>query len=90
VATGLTLGQLSNPGYVVSSLPACANSKIVVVAIPKPSMPLGDASDYHPISLLSVPFKILERLIYVRVEPIIEPLLPQVQVGFRHGRSTIH
>ena len=35
------------------------------------------------------PFEILERLIYARVEPIINPLLPQEQAGFRHGRSII-
>ena len=40
-------------------------------------------------SLLCVPFKILERLIYAHVETIIDPLLPQELVGFRHGRSAI-
>ena len=35
------------------------------------------------------PFKILERLIYARVDPIIDPLLPREQAGFRHGRSTV-
>ena len=35
------------------------------------------------------PFKIHERLIYARVEPIIDPLLPQEQSGFRHGRSAV-
>jgi len=40
--------------------------------------------------MLCVPFKTLERLIYTRVEPIIDPLLPQEQAGFRHGRSTIN
>jgi len=33
--------------------------------------------------------KILERLIYARVETITDPLLPQEQAGFRHGRSAI-
>jgi len=41
------------------------------------------------ISLLCDPFKILERLIYARVEPIINPLLTQEQVDLRHGRSTV-
>jgi len=44
---------------------------------------------YRPISLLCVPFKILERLIYARVETIIDPLLPHEQAGFRHGRSAV-
>ena len=41
------------------------------------------------ISLLCVPYKILERLIYTRVEPLIDPLLPKEQAGFRHGKSTV-
>ena len=30
----------------------------------------------------------MERLIYARIEPIVDPLLPQEQAGFRRGRST--
>ena len=45
---------------------------------------------YRSISLLSVLFKIPERLSYVRVEPIIDPLLPQEQAGCRHGRLTLY
>jgi len=36
-----------------------------------------------------VSFKILEKLIYARVEPIMVPLLRQEKAGFRHGSSTI-
>jgi len=36
-----------------------------------------------------VPFKILERFISARVDPIIDPLLLREQAGFRHGRSTV-
>jgi len=61
----------------------------LVVAIPMPEKPLGDPKSYRPISLLCVIFKILERLIYARVETITEPLLSQEQAGFRHGRSAI-
>ena len=60
-----------------------------VVAIPKPMKPPGDPKSYRPISLLCIPFKILDRLIYARIEPIIDPLLPQEQAGFRRGRSTV-
>ena len=63
--------------------------RALIVAIPKPEKPLGDPKSYCPISVLCVPFKILERLIYARVDPTIDPLLPREQAGFRHGRSTI-
>jgi len=63
--------------------------RALVVAIPKPEKPLGDPKSYRPISLLCVPFKILGRLIYARVETITDPLLPQEQAGFRHGRSVV-
>ena len=57
----------------------------LVVAIPKPGKPVWDPKSYRPISLLCVPYKILERLIYARVEPLIDPLLPKKQAGFRRG-----
>ena len=60
-----------------------------MVAISKPAKPVGDPNNYRPISLLCVPYKILERLIYARVEPLIDPLLPKEQAGFRRGKSTV-
>ena len=63
--------------------------RALVVAVPKPSKPVEDPRSYRPISLLCVPDKILERLIYARVEPLIDPLLPREQAGFRRGRSTV-
>jgi len=56
--------------------------RALVVAIPKPEKSLGDPKSYRPISLLCVPFKILERLIYTHVETITDPLLPQEEAGF--------
>ena len=49
--------------------------RALVVAIPKPMKPVGDPKSYRPISLLCVPYKILERSIYARAEPLIDPLL---------------
>ena len=63
--------------------------RALVVAIPKPGKPVGDPKSYQPISLLCIPCKILERLIYARVEPLIDPLLPKEQAGFRRGKSTV-
>ena len=63
--------------------------RALVVAIPKPGKPVGDPKSYRPISLLCVPYDILERLIYARVVPLIDPLLPKEQAGFRRGKSTV-
>ena len=63
--------------------------RALVVAIPKSKKPVGDPKSYRLISLLCVPYKILERLIYARIEPIVDPLLPGEQAGFRHGKSTV-
>ena len=63
--------------------------KALVVAIPKPAKPVGDPKSYRPISLLCVSYKILKRLISARVEPLIDPLLPKEQTGFRSGKSIL-
>ena len=39
---------------------------------------------------MCVPFKLLERLLLARLEPVVDPQLPDEQAGFRHGRSTVH
>ena len=59
------------------------------MAIPKPKNSVEDPKSYLPISLLCVPYKIFERLIHHRVEPIVDPLLPREQAGFRRPRSTV-
>ena len=79
--------------FISSCLSRLKISKIwkraLVVAILKPAKPVRDPKSYRPISLLCVPYKILERLIYVRVEPLIDPLLPKEQAGFQRGKSTV-
>ena len=59
--------------------------RVLIVAIPKPEKPLGDPKSYCLISLLCVPFKIFERLIYAHVDPIIDPLLPREPQAFDTG-----
>ena len=51
--------------------------------------PAGNPKICQIISLLCVPYKILEKPIYARVEPLIDPLLPKEQAGFQHGKSTV-
>ena len=58
-----------------------------IIALLKPGKPPGDPASYRPISLLSISYKLLERLIYNRIEPIINATVPIEQAGFRAGRS---
>ncbi len=59
-----------------------------VIALLKPGKPDDDAKSYRPISLLCAIYKLLERLILMRIEPILETQLPHEQAGFRKKRST--
>ena len=56
--------------------------RALVVAIPKSSKAVEEPKSYRPISLLCVSCKILQRLIYNRVEPLVDPLLPKEQAEF--------
>ena len=80
-------------GFLSSCLRQLKISKVwrraLVVAIPKPKKPVEDPKSYRPISLLCIPYKILERLIYARIEPIVDSLFPGEQAGFRYGKSTV-
>ena len=59
--------------------------RALVVVIPKPTKPVGYPKNYHPISLLCVPYKILERLTYARVKALIDALLPKSRLGSDAG-----
>ena len=48
-----------------------------------------DVSNYRPISLLSTVSKLLEKLIFEKLTPIVYPTLASVQHSFRPKRSTI-
>ena len=58
-----------------------------VIALPKPEKDPNLPASYRPISLLSVCYKLLERLILNRISPIVEEVLAVEQAGFRPGRS---
>ena len=58
------------------------------MAVEKPGKDTSLAANYCPISLLSVCYKILERLALQRISPTVKGLLSPDQAGFRKGRST--
>ena len=58
------------------------------VAIPKHGKYPKMASSYRPISLLSMCYKLLERIILHRISPAVDEILNIEQAGFRPERST--
>uniref|UniRef100_A0A1B0D7V9 Uncharacterized protein n=1 Tax=Phlebotomus papatasi TaxID=29031 RepID=A0A1B0D7V9_PHLPP len=58
-----------------------------VIAILKPGKDGTDAAHYRPISLLSVVYKLLERMILHRIQPHIDRATPVSQAGFRKHRG---
>ena len=62
--------------------------KAKVIGILKPNKPAEQPKSYRPISLLCIPFKLVERLILNRIKHTEKAYLPHEQAGFREGRST--
>lgn len=60
-----------------------------IIAIPKPGKDHSKAENYRPITLLSVLYKTLERIIYNRIKFIIDDNIPVEQAGFRTSRSCV-
>jgi hypothetical protein len=58
-----------------------------VIAISNPGKDGSDPAHYRPILLLKVMYKLLERLILQRNQPLIEAATPVHQTGFRKHRS---
>ena len=58
-----------------------------VVALLKPGKEPTNRKSYRPISLLSILYKLYERMILARMFPIVESQLTPDQAGFRPGRS---
>jgi hypothetical protein len=58
-----------------------------VITILKHGKDGSDHSHFRPISLLSIVFKILERMILQRIQPLIDAVVPVSQAGFRKNRS---
>lgn len=78
------LQEFFNNILVTGLLPsALKQSKIVAVL--KPGKERADS--YRSIALLSIIYKLLERLIYNRIFPILNEMIPVKQAGFRPGRN---
>ena len=60
-----------------------------IIAVLKPNKLADLPKSYRSISLLSVTYKLLERLIYNRILPIVESFLPEEQAGFIPNRGTL-
>ena len=79
--------------YMATCLEKCKKTQIwrkaTVIALPKPNKPKDDPKSYRAISLLCIPFQLLERMIHGRINPIIDPQLPHEQADVRKGRSTV-
>ena len=58
-----------------------------VIAVLKPGKCPKQVDSYRPITLLSVTYKLLERLVYNRISPILNANIPPEQAGFRPERS---
>ena len=61
----------------------------MIVAVLKRNKSANEPKSYRPISLLCIPFKLFEKLIYNRIHHIIKKILPHEQAGFRHGKGTV-
>ena len=61
--------------------------KAKIITVLKPGKDGSDVSHYRPISLLSIMYKLLERLLLNRLQPFIDPHIPKEQAAFRSNRS---
>ncbi|KAL4092463.1 hypothetical protein QTP88_026964 [Uroleucon formosanum] len=61
--------------------------KSKVIAILKPNKAGDNPKNYRPISLLSVVYKVFERLVLNRIINKLESIMPKEQAGFLRGRS---
>lgn len=58
-----------------------------IIAVLKPGKDANMPENYRPIALLSSCYKLFERILYNRINPIIDAHIPNEQAGFRTGRS---
>lgn len=71
----------------ISGKPPKEWKKADVIAILQPGKSEDNLKNYRPISLLSVMYKLIERIILKHLEPLIENVITAFQAGFRPNRG---
>ena len=61
----------------------------IIITLYKGKGPKSECSNYHPITLLSVPGKVFAHVILARIQPLLDMTRRPQQSGFARGRSTI-
>ncbi len=61
--------------------------KAKVILLPKPGKEPSTPKSYRPISLPCIPCKLYDRLIVMRISPLVDEKLTKYQSGFIHGSS---
>ena len=64
--------------------------EVVVIPLPKKGQEAGRVQSYRPISMLTVDYKILSKVLAIRLLPILPELVHRDQSGFVPNRSTSH
>lgn len=84
--TRLWLARFFSNVLLTNTLPS-QFKRTKIIALLKPGKPDDRPENYRPIALLSVTFKLYERLLYDRIVSEIEKVTPPEQAGFRRNRS---
>ena len=62
-----------------------------IIMVPKPGKPTYEVASYRPISLLTIPSKVFEKLLLKRLQTYVDlsHLITGYQFGFRRGHSLV-
>ena len=75
------------PANLENSAVATGLKKSVFIPIPKKGN-AKECSNYHTIELISHSSKVMLKVLQARLQQYMNPVLPDVQAGFRKGRGT--
>ncbi|KAF7643269.1 hypothetical protein LDENG_00242520 [Lucifuga dentata] len=81
------LTQIYSESFLVGQLPPIVNQAVISIILKKGKDPLNPAS-YRPISLAGVDYKILIKVLAMRLENILPNIIHSDQVGFVKGKAS--